>query len=111
MDYKPRRSESEDPGKTAFTTVKSIKKPDGTVITETTRTFKVRCALPIPCEEWIGCAQTKYNSSTGCEAVCPRSGPGNRLKLTKVLGMKLSCSGIRSFTRGIPGLKSLAGLL
>ncbi|BDA41432.1 hypothetical protein COCOBI_02-2120 [Coccomyxa sp. Obi] len=40
MDYKPRRSESEDPGKTAFTTVKSIQKPDGTVITETTRTFK-----------------------------------------------------------------------
>ncbi|EIE25190.1 hypothetical protein COCSUDRAFT_65145 [Coccomyxa subellipsoidea C-169] len=40
MDYKPRRSESEDPGRGPFTTVKTIKKPDGTVITETTKVIK-----------------------------------------------------------------------
>lgn len=50
MDYKPRRSESEDPGKGPFTVVKKIKKPDGTVITETTKTVKVEVAsLGCPC--------------------------------------------------------------
>ena len=49
MDYKPRRSESEDPGKGPFTVVKSIRKSDGTVITETTKTVKVRVGLPNEC--------------------------------------------------------------
>ncbi len=54
MDYKPRRSESEDPGRGPFTTVKTIKKPDGTVITETTKVIKVcpasHCCL---CMRWF----------------------------------------------------------
>ncbi len=42
QDYKPRRSESEDPTGKVFTAVKTYKKPDGTVVTETTKTIKVR---------------------------------------------------------------------